>query len=409
MKKEIILTFTFIGFFIACIANACLSLKDISQVSIYVPTPYKINVPFFPDSLNIPVDNPLTVEGIELGRYLFYDGRLSGNTRLNKLMSCATCHIQAHSFECGFNHPLFKEGHPQGLSGIKTPHVMMPLINLAWINEGYLWNGSVSEGNSKLGSKKYGVPADSVFNYKNIESLVWMAITAPYEMNGSIQKTVKVISKVPMYPPMFKRAFGTEEVTIDRICRAIAQFVRTLISFNSKMDQFMEGKVSLTKQELRGLSLFTTELGDCFHCHGSPAIPLWTTNLFMNNAKDLDFTNNFDRHSVTRNIKDKGKYRVPTLRNIAYTAPYMHDGRFKTLDEVLEFYNNGLKRSPYVDPLMISVNHGGMHLTTEDLKDLKSFLLTLSDTSFITNPAFSNPRPNDKYFINNDKLTIQTP
>ncbi|MCE5345703.1 MAG: hypothetical protein LLG13_05350 [Bacteroidales bacterium] len=363
------------------------------------PTPYLLKISIFPDSLNIPADNPMTVEGIELGRYLFYDGRLSGNKDKKKLMSCASCHKQEHSFECGIDNPLYKGGRPHGLSGKETPHVMLPLINLAWINEGYLWNGKISNSNNTLGDEKLGVPAEPIYNYKNIESLVWMSIVSPYEIAGNIEKTVNTIQNIPLYPPMFKKAFGSDTVTIERIDKAIAQFIRSLVSCNSRFDRFMDGKAELTTSEMNGLTLFTTERGDCFHCHGSPALPLWTTNLFMNNAKDIDFNEIGDRFSVTHNPRDRGKYRVPTLRNIELTAPYMHDGRFKTLEEVLEFYNSGLKRSPYVDPLMINMNHGGMHLTNKDLIDLKAFLLTLTDSTFITNPQYSNPLPWNKYFI----------
>lgn len=363
-----------------------------------MPTPYTFPVSYALDNMNIPADNPMTVEGVELGRHLFYDGRLAGRTHKDSLMSCATCHKQAHSFECGINHPKYKAGKTFGMTGIPTPHTMMPLINLAWINEGYMWNGFVNSKNEKRGGK-YGVPEREEFHYKNIESFVWMMIVAPHEGNGSIEKSVELIRSDSLYPPMFKKAFGTEEITIDRMGKAVAQFVRSLVSFNSKFDQFMRGEYQLTETERRGFFLFSTESGDCFHCHGSPALPLWTTNLFMNNAKDIDFIDKNDYSSVSKNPADKGKYRVPTLRNVEYTAPYMHDGRFATLDEVLEFYNSGLKRSPYVDPLMIGVNHGGMHLSQQELQDLKAFLLTLSDTSFLTNPAYSNPRPNDEFFI----------
>ncbi len=377
----------------------CVSTSKLSELQSYIPTPYVINFPQFPDSLNIPADNPMTKEGVELGRYLFYDGRLAGRKDKKSLMSCASCHKQEHAFESGIDHPFFKDGRICGPSGNTTHHAMMPLINLVWINEGYLWNGAISNKNEKLGSTEYKVPAEQPFNHKNIESLVWMSIVAPHELNSDIEQTVNTLQKVPMYPPMFMKAFGSDTVTIDRICKVIAQFVRTLVSANSKFDQYMDGKVMLTESELNGSYLFTTENGDCFHCHGSPATPLWTTNMFMNNAKDIDFNEKGDRSTVTGNPKDRGKYRVPTLRNIALTAPYMHDGRYKTLDEVLEFYNSGLKRSPYVDPLMINVNHGGMHLSPDQLNDLKTFLRTLTDSSFIINPAFSNPRPNDPYFI----------
>ena len=334
---------------------------------VYEPVPYDIGVPMFPDSLNIPPDNPMTVDGVRLGRYLFYDGRLSGDP--DRPMSCATCHRQEHAFECGTEK--FEDGRPAGNSGKKTPHVMLPLFNLAWNNSGYFWNGYVQEG--------------------NIESTVPMAITAPHEMDGNIRKAVELIKKEPMYREMFYKAFGSTEINIDRISKAIAQFVRSIVSFNSKFDQFMDGKVQLTKQEMRGLMLFTTEGADCFHCHGSPALPLWTTNLFMNNAKDIDFEGEKDRFSVTGNPMDKGKYRVPSLRNIEFTGPYMHDGRFKTLDEVLEFYNNGLKRSPYIDPLSINANHGGSHLSESDLMAVKAFLLTLSDSTLLNDARYGDP------------------
>ncbi len=353
----------------------------------YIPVPYDIGVPYFPDSVNIPQNNPMTIRGVELGRYLFYDERLSGD--VSKPMSCATCHKQKFSFECGMEE--FPDGFPVGNSGIKTKHVMLPLVNLVWNNNGYFWNGLLNKNNRKLGSKTYHVPADSIYNQTNIESAVWMAIAAPHEMDGNINKAVKLIKKDSFYRQKFYQAFGTFDININLISKAIAQFIRSLVSFNSKFDMFMDGKVQLTQQEMRGLVLFTTEGADCFHCHGSPALPLWTTNLFMNNAKDIDFEGQSDRFSVTGNIMDKGKYRVPTLRNIEFTAPYMHDGRFKTLDEVLEFYNNGLKRSPFIDPLAINANHGGAHLSQSDLNALKAFLLTLSDTSFINNPRFSNP------------------
>jgi cytochrome c peroxidase len=398
-KKRSNIILFFIFNVINVIFFTCSSQTGLIKNSADRPTPYSINVPFFPDSLNIPSDNPMTVEGIELGRYLFYDGRLSGNTNKEQLMTCASCHLQKHSFECGIDHPLYKGGRPHGLTGEETPHVMLPLINLAWINEGYLWNGMISNSNNILGDEKLGVPHEQIYNHKNIESLVWMSIVSPHEICGNIEKTVYTIQNIPMYPPMFKKAFGSDVITMDRINKAIAQFVRSLVSCNSKFDRFMDGKENLTESEMSGLYLFTTERGDCFHCHGSPALPLWTTNSFMNNAKDINFNEPEDRSFVTKNPKDKGKYRVPTLRNIALTAPYMHDGRYKTLDEVLEFYNSGLKRSPYVDPLMINMNHGGMHLLEKDLADLKAFLITLTDSSFITNPKYSNPMPQNEYFI----------
>ena len=174
--------------------------------------------------------------------------------------------------------------------------------------------------------------------------------------------------------------------------RAIAQFVRTLISSNSKFDRFMLGEVQLTTAERNGYVLFMTEQGgDCFHCHGGDGNPLFTTNLFYNNGKDSLFTDPGDRYSVTGNLADVGAYKAPTLRNLAFTAPYMHDGRFRTLDEVLAFYNSNLVSSPSISPLMHHIATGGIRLSPPQLADLKSFLLTLTDSSFVVNPTFSRP------------------
>lgn len=356
-------------------------------------TPYQIKIPkYFPTSLNIPEDNPMTYEGIRLGRYLFYDGRLSGRTHPDSLISCGTCHVQSNGFECGIDNPRFPGGKTFGLTGIPTPHYMMPLVNLVFNHNGYLWNGLISSENNNLGNPNYGVPANPQYHYRNLESLVWMAIAAPHEFNGNIERTVKTIASIPIYPPMFKAAFGTEEVTYDRISKAIAQFVRTLISSNSKFDKYLRGETNLTSDELMGYVLFTTENGaDCFHCHGGAGNILFTTNLFYNNGKDSIFTDNRDRFFVTGDIKDKGAYKTPTLRNIMLTAPYMHDGRYKTIDEVIDFYSSGLIVSPYVNPLMHHVNNGGVQLTQNQKKQLKAFLNTLTDYDFISDTNFSKP------------------
>jgi cytochrome c peroxidase len=172
------------------------------------------------------------------------------------------------------------------------------------------------------------------------------------------------------------------------VTKAIAQFERTLISGNSKFDKFLNGEATLTVQEQEGLNVFMDEeRGDCFHCHGNPNNPLWTDNQFHNNGLDATFTD-LGLGAVTGNPNDNGKFRSPTLRNLAYTAPYMHDGRFLTLDDVIEHYSSGLQNSSTIDPLMKKVEQGGVQLSEEDKNNLKAFLLTLSDPSFINNPAF---------------------
>ncbi|MEI7725083.1 MAG: cytochrome c peroxidase [Bacteroidota bacterium] len=354
--------------------------KDTVYTPVFKSTPYTIAIPrFFPTELNIPEDNPMTVEGVELGRYLFYDGRMSGRTESDSLMSCFSCHLQSRSFECGIDHLRYIGGHPFGLTGIPTPHFMMPMINLVWANHGYLWNGKVSSLN----------PSTSM---RNLEDVTWMAIVAPHEMRGDTAKVAALFQSLKGYPELFKKAFGSDHITVKNMGRAIAQFVRTLISSNSKFDRFMLGEVQLTTAERNGYVLFMTEQGgDCFHCHGGDGNPLFTTNLFYNNGKDSLFTDPGDRYSVTGNLADVGAYKAPTLRNLAFTAPYMHDGRFRTLDEVLAFYNSNLVSSPSISPLMHHIATGGIRLSPPQLADLKSFLLTLTDSSFVVNPTFSRP------------------
>ncbi len=333
----------------------------------FEPTPYTIVIPKnFPTQLNIPADNPMTVEGVELGRYLYYDSRLSGKADEGMPMTCATCHLQQYAFENG-------TGKGIGTTGAETHHVMLPHINLAWNPGVYGWNG--------------GTPS--------IEDDVKAVIYDPAEFASTNEKVLAAIKSVPMYPPLFKAAFGTEEITIDRIAKAIAQFIRTQISSNSKFDKVLRNEASFSTSEGNGYVLFATEEGaDCFHCHGELGNPLMTTHGFYNNAKDSVFDTSHDRFSVSGKSSDIGAYKVTTLRNIELTGPYMHDGRFQTLDEVINFYSEGLVYSQYAHPLMHKLGppwEVGALLNPQEKADLKAFLLTLTDTVFINDPKLSNP------------------
>jgi cytochrome c peroxidase len=346
----------------------------------FQPTPYLIVIPnHFPQQLNIPADNPMTVEGVTLGRYLFYDGRISGRSDPDSMMSCATCHLQEHSFVCGIDHPKYTGGHPFGVTGIPTPHYMLPLINLVWTNNGYFWNGFVNQNNPRSDAR-------------TLEDIVGMAIAAPHEMYSDTNRAKLMIAQTKGYPELFKKAFGSDMVTEKNMGRAIAQFVRTLISSDSKFDRFLLGKVQLSPSELNGYVLFMTEQGaDCFHCHGGDGNPLFTSNLFYNNGKDSVFTDPKDRSYVTGTSNDIGAYKAPTLRNLVFTAPYMHDGRFQTIDQVIDFYNEGLVWSPSISPLMHHISTGGIKLTPIEKTNLKAFLLTLTDSGFVMNPAYGKP------------------
>ena len=376
MKKQgLILLFVlgaFVFLFYGCPGN--------SVPEPYRPTPYTIDIPKgFPTKLNIPADNPMTVEGVELGRYLFYDGRLSGRTDPDSLMSCATCHLQENAFEAGINNPRFPGGFVYGIHGDTTHHVMLPMINLVWNFSGYGWNGFIYNDNPDA-------------DFRNIEDMVRAAVMARDEIDGDTNRIKQLFRQLPGYPELFAKAFGTDQIEFTHIEKAIAQFVRTLISANSKFDRYLRGEVQLDQAELHGYVLFTTEQGaDCFHCHGGAGNPLFTTSLFYNNGKDTVFTDAADRYAVTGKESDRGAYKATTLRNIEFQAPYMHDGRFRTLEEVIDFYSEGLKNSPYVNPLMHHVAEGGVRLTPQEKDDLISFIKTLRDDEFLVNPQFSKP------------------
>ena len=338
-----------------------LLLVGCRKKEVYKPTPYHLVVPpYFPTNLNIPADNPLTEEGVALGKALFSDPIIRGYTGTSPdlMFSCATCHVPSAGFDLGAGNPHLCDGRPVGVNGTSPGHNAMPLVNLVFNHEGYLWNGAASD----------------------LESIVGAAIRDPNELAADPEQVVAALNADASYREMFRKAFGTEEVTLDLVQKAVAQYLRTLIAADSKFDRYLQGREQLTAEELRGYVLFSTEEGaDCYHCHGGAGTPLFTTNLFYNNALDANPSDPQDRFSVTGLPQDLGAYRAPTLRNIAVSAPYMHDGRFTTLDEVLEFYNTGLQNSPYVHPYMHRINDGGVCLTPSQLADLKSFLLTLTD------------------------------
>ena len=369
----------FLGFLLFLVACSD-KTEIIDPPPAYTPTPYELEIPYaFPTKLNIPEDNPLTVEGIELGRYLFYDGRLSGRTHPDSLMSCSSCHIQENNFEPGVDHPVFEGGFVHGLSGQQTHHVVLPLVNLVWNSSGYGWNGSFYNNNENP-------------NQRQIEDIVTLSVIAPDEMHGDTNRVKALFQSLDGYPELFYKAFGSDQITFKNIARAIAQFVRTLVSADAKIDRYLRGEEQLTQSELNGFILFTTEEGaDCFHCHGGFGNPLFTTHLFYNNGKDTIFDDPLDRFAVTGDPMHKGAYKAPTLRNISLGGPYMHDGRFATLDEVIDFYSHEVKWSDQVDPLMHHVLRGGVQLTPSEKADWKPFIATLHDEIFLNNPAYSKP------------------
>lgn len=338
----------------------CDSKEDTPEDN-YIPIPYQLEIPvLFQTKLIdpiIPLSNTLTIEGVALGKHLFFDNILS----VNNTKACASCHLPQNAFTD-------PNQFSSGVTGIPGNRNSMPLFNLAWnFDDKYFWDGHA------LGLENQAL--EPVIDANELGNDSWEPIEA--KLNNHDQ-----------YPLLFKQAFGTTTITRQLVTKAIAQFERTLISGNSKFDQFSNGTVNLTSQEENGLAIFMDEeRGDCFHCHGNPNNPLWTDNQFHNNGLDATFTD-LGFGAVTGNPNDNGKFRSPSLRNLAYTAPYMHDGRFATLDDVINHYSTGLNNSSTIDPLMKKVNQGGVNLNPQDKADLKAFLLSLSDPSFINNPDF---------------------
>ncbi|MBT0606958.1 cytochrome-c peroxidase [Aequorivita echinoideorum] len=329
----------------------------------YVPTPKPLNVPaifqqYLPQP-NIPEDNPQTVEGVALGRKLFFDPMLSGDGT----QSCATCHQPQNAFT---DLQQFSEG----IDGIVGFRNVMPIYNLAWnTNAKFFWDGRAGD----------------------LETQALEPVTNPIEMHNTWPNAVASLQSDAAYPELFEQAFGTETVTKELVAKAIAQFERTLISGNSPFDKYLLGEGTLTEQEINGFEIFMDEArGDCFHCHGNEFSPLWTDNIFHNNGLDEIITDK-GLGNITGDPRDDGLFKSPSLRNLAYTAPYMHDGRFETLDEVINHYSEGLVYSPTIDPLMKAIAQGGVQLTESDKADLKAFLLSLSEPAFVNNPDFQNP------------------
>ena len=349
----------FIYLFLILSVLAC-SKEDAPETETYEPTPLPLSIPqIFLDNIIPPVipnNNPQTIEGVALGKKLFFDTKLSGN----QTMACASCHAPQHAFTD--NTPT-----SDGIDGVFGTRNSMPLFNLAWnYGERFTWDG-----------KELSIERQALEPVQN-----------PIEMHSDWQDVVDRLQSDSDYPELFRLAFKTSTITKELTTKAIAQFERTLISANSKFDRFSLGNTMITPQEQNGLNVFMDEArGDCFHCHGNPNNPLWTDNIFHNNGLDSNFSD-LGLGGVTGNPNDNGKFKSPSLRNLAYTAPYMHDGRFDTLDQVIEQYSTGLQPSSTIDPLMKKVAQGGVNLSAQDKADLKAFLLSLSDPSFLTNPDF---------------------
>ena len=341
----------------------------IDSDSLYVGRPYV--EPFLRTGIRLyrpvisPANNPMTYEGIQLGRMLFYDSTLS----LTKRVSCGSCHKQQYAF--GDNTKLSQN--VLGSTVRNTP----TLVDMG-MNPTFFWDGRQS----------------------SVENCVNDALN--HEMHPDFVADINYLNNTPQYAYLFKKAFGRPgDITEQKMVNAISQFLRTLISSNSRIDQYYRGDIELTAAESAGLdSFFSTTGGDCYHCHFDGPFLTFAIQqpsaIFANNAIDtVAFVSEFvdkGRGAIDGDTMDYGKFKVPTLRNVAVTAPYMHDGRYASLQQVIGHYSDSLKHSPNVTVSgMQHIAQGGLHLDAVGKANLLAFLNALTDDSLLHNPAFSNP------------------
>lgn len=360
-------------FLMAASIYACKDVVNEIPDRPFTTTPYTFsyNTAMLPPP-RVPADNPLTAEGVYLGRMLFYDPILSADST----QSCSSCHNQANAFT---DNGLALSKGIQGTIGKRNS---MPIFNLMWHLDGFFWDGRAD-----------------VLKHQAI-----MPIVDPTEMDETIGNVLVKLNNSPLYKEHFKKAFNTNEPSEELLGKALEQFMLSIVSGNSKFDRVALGLETFTDQEKVGQIIFNTEAitlsqeidpknpknygADCFHCHGNS---LFMRREFLNNG--LPSNGDKGRGEITGEAKDNCNFKTPSLRNIEKTGPYMHDGRFKTLEEVVQFYLgpmqdncNSLANSPNMHALKDSV-----YLSPDHKAALVSFLKTLTDDEMLTKEEYSNP------------------
>ena len=309
-------------------------------------TPFKIPINLGFDLPVIPDDNKMYLERVLLGKELFFDKRLSNNEE-----SCHTCHKPEFGFSI------------DGVSAFDKGLTSLPLVNLAWY-ENFMWSGRI-----------VGTLEDVMMS----------------ELNDRFNTDVNKIRAVESYREKFCMYYGVSEITKEVIAKALAQYMRALVSTDTKYDRYIRGLEQLTAEELAGRNLFFTEKADCFHCHVNSVL---TDNMLHNNGLDSLYAKDIDKgyFNVSGDPKDLGKFRTPNLRNVALRKDYMHDGRFKTLEEVVEFYNSQVKMVSNIDPIMTKPGkENGLKLAELEKKQLVAFLKTFTDYTMINDTLHKAP------------------
>lgn len=349
-------------------------------------TPFEFQMSATFPTPDLPRDNPLLVERVELGKQLFFDRQLS----INNQQSCADCHAPDKAFSDG-------RRTARGAEGEYGPRNSMPLINLAW-KSSFFWDGRAAS----IRAQVLQPITNAIEMHESLTNLVVKLNSSRRRGDESQisnpEQSQRLLTPSPTnstyYPALFTAAFGSPEITAEKISLALENYLLTLTSFNAKFDRVLRGEEKFTPEEQRGFELFSTEYdprrgqfgADCFHCHGGS---LFQSQSFANNGLDRTFAD-LGRAKVTGKSSDAGKFAVPSLRNVALTAPYMHDGRFSTLAEVMQHYATGVMRSATLDPNLAKHPDGGVPLTEADQRALVAFLQTLTDASLA---AGANIRP----------------
>ncbi|PWJ57661.1 cytochrome c peroxidase [Dyadobacter jejuensis] len=360
------------GFALSSLLFSCKSgSTDTPEPIASGPTPIDWTKPaHFPDPVYDISKNPLTEEGVELGRFLFYDGILSRNG----LIGCGTCHQQA----AAFTHHGHELSH--GIDDRIGVRNALPIQNMAW-NTSFFWDGGVH----------------------NLDLFPPAPIQNPVEMDETFDNVLQKLRDTDKagttsrvnYPQMFEKAFGTKEITSERMLKAMSQFMVSMVSATSPYDYYLQGdQAALNSLQKEGLSIFKQK---CAGCHSGT---LLTDYSFRNNGLPPNKINDIGRADITLLDEDKYKFKVPSLRNVALTGPYMHDGRFSTLEEVLDYYDNNQKSSklavvelsPTLDSLLkLDPARAGIRISSTEKAALLAFLTSLTDEQFTKDIRFADP------------------
>ncbi|PQJ68913.1 cytochrome-c peroxidase [Polaribacter butkevichii] len=348
MKKIILLVFG------VCLFVSC---SNDEEEYVAIPTNLALKIPSnFPEIAYNLEQNPLTEEGVALGKKLFYEGRLSSNG----IIACGFCHEQASAFT--------HHGHTvsHGVDGAIGFRNAQPIQNLAFFSE-FTWDGAAI--------------------HLDLQPII--PITSEVEMNETIPSILAKLNSYSEYNTLFTNAFGDAEVTSERMLKALSQFMVTMISGDSKYDKVVrnEDNVEFTDSEKNGFEIFKNK---CAACHSGA---LFSDKTYRNNGipENPRYPEEEGRKRVSGFVEDLYKFRVPSLRNVEKSFPYMHDGRFGTLEDVLNFYTDGItENGGVVDPLLIKADGSlGIDLTTKDKEDLIAFLKTLTDNTFLNDERFA--------------------